>query len=202
MPIFAGKRGKLLPMENEKQGYLRKKGIASRNALTLEYRKKASEIIIQKIISLSEYAKAKTIMSYMAVGSEVDLWGLWDIAKKDEKILCFPLCEDPKEQPGIMSAIAPDDEDSFVSGAFGIREPDISRGRILSPSEIDLVICPCSTFDEKNNRIGMGGGYYDRYLPKCTRAVVIAVGFSCQKSEILIPRNTHDIKMDLIVTED
>lgn len=189
-------------MENEKQKDLRKKGIASRNALNLEYRKKASQIIIQKIINLLEYRNAKTIMSYMAMGSEVDLWGLWNIAKKDEKTLCFPLCEDPREQPGIMSAIMPDDEDSFVAGAFGIREPDISRGHILSPSEIDLVICPCSTFDEKNNRIGMGGGYYDRYLPKCTRAFVIAVGFSCQKSEILIPRNPHDIAMDVVVTED
>lgn len=189
-------------MENEKQGYLRKKGITSRNALTLEYRKKASEIILQKIINLSEYAKAKTIMSYMAMGSEVDLWGLWDIAKKNKKLLCFPLCEDPKKQPGIMSAFVPDDKDAFVSGAFGIREPDTSRGRIISPSEIDLVICPCSAFDEKNNRIGMGGGYYDRYLPKCTQAAVIAAAFSCQKAEIPIPQNPHDIAMDIVITED
>lgn len=184
------------------QSDLRKKGIAARNSLTLEYRKAASLKIIQKIIRLSEYTRAATIMSYMAIGSEVDLWGLWDISKKDEKTLCFPLCEDPKVKPGIMNALVPDDEDSFVSGAFGIREPDISRGRILSPTEIDLIICPCSTFDENNNRIGMGGGYYDRYLPQCNQATVIAVGFSCQKSDILIPRNPHDIAMDVVITED
>ena len=72
----------------------------------------------------------------------------------------------------------------------------------LGPKEpLDmLVICPCTAFDKTCSRVGMGGGYYDRFLPKCINAAVIAVAFECQKAEN-IPVQDTDIRMDAVFTE-
>ena len=47
----------------------------------------------------------------------------------------------------------------------------------------------------------MGGGYYDRFLPRCNRAHVIAAAFACQRAEEL-PEEPHDVRMELVVTEE
>ena len=70
----------------------------------------------------------------------------------------------------------------------------------IAPENIDLVICPCTVFDENGGRIGMGGGYYDRFLPKCTKASVIAVAFEVQKAEQVM-MEAWDVRMDTIFTE-
>ena len=85
-------------------------------------------------------------------------------------------------------------------GPFGIPEPDPSSSVRIPPEEIDLVICPGTAFDELCSRVGMGGGYYDTFLPKAERAVRIAAAFQCQITED-IPRLPHDCGVDWIVTE-
>lgn len=104
-----------------------------------------------------------------------------------------------------LSADDDDDEDEddlpegWRIGSFGIMEP--VKGFVARPEEIDLVICPCTGFDEKLNRLGMGGGYYDRFLPLCKNAKKIAVAFEAQKIE-RVRTNEFDVLMDAIVTED
>ena len=67
--------------------------------------------------------------------------------------------------------------------------------------ELDLVVCPCTAFDEACQRMGMGVGFYDRYLKGCVNAAVIAVAFECQKNAQL-PAAPWDRPMDLIATEN
>ena len=55
-------------------------------------------------------------------------------------------------------------------------------------------------YDEDGNRMGMGGGYYDRYLPKCGNAIIAAVAFEAQKA-LTVPVEETDIPMDMIFTE-
>lgn len=105
-----------------------------------------------------------------------------------------------------MDADDDDDDDNEETipegwriGSFGIMEP--VKGFVARPEEIDLVICPCTGFDEKLNRLGMGGGYYDRFLPLCKNAKKIAVAFEAQKIE-RVRINEYDVPMDAIVTED
>ena len=70
----------------------------------------------------------------------------------------------------------------------------------MPPEEIDLVVCPCSGFDEDRNRLGMGGGFYDRYLPKCEKAAKIAVAFEAQKIPE-VPMDEWDIPVEAVFTE-
>ena len=99
-----------------------------------------------------------------------------------------------------MLALEPAGRGSWKTGSFGIPEPDPTLCRQAGPAEIDLVVCPCTAFDEGCMRIGMGGGYYDRFLPLCRNAAVVAAAFDCQKAPA-VPCCGTDIRMDAVFTE-
>ena len=96
-------------------------------------------------------------------------------------------------EPGSPAISGP----AWKKGSFGIPEPDPSYGRIIDPEEIDLVICPCTAYDDEGNRLGMGGGYYDRFLPACRKAAIAAAAFDEQRTE-RVPSEPYDIKMHKI----
>ena len=99
-----------------------------------------------------------------------------------------------------MTAAVPAQTDGWEVGAYGIRTPILSRAEVLPPETLDLVLVPCTAFDAACRRVGMGKGYYDRYLSSCTRAVKIGVAFEAQR----VPRaavDAHDQRLDAFVTE-
>ena len=99
-----------------------------------------------------------------------------------------------------MEALLPSGPDGWKKGMLGITEPDPDTALPVAPDELDLVICPCSAFDESGRRMGMGGGYYDRYLPLCSRAVITAAAFEAQKADF-VPTEEWDIEMERVFTE-
>ena len=75
----------------------------------------------------------------------------------------------------------------------------LERSALLQPEQLDLVLVPCTAFDADCRRVGMGQGYYDRYLPRCTRAVKIGIALEVQR----VPRaavDAHDQRLDAFVT--
>ncbi|MDO4618101.1 MAG: 5-formyltetrahydrofolate cyclo-ligase [Clostridia bacterium] len=171
--------------------HLRKKALAKRNALTLEYREKSSLKIFEKLISMSEYKSAETVLLYASFGSEVDTEMLIKRALKDKKTVCLPRCIKESRQMEIVPIKSLDD---LKEGAYGIKEP-VGNGI----SDADLVIVPLVAFTKEKDRLGYGGGYYDRFLANAdTKSIGIA--FSCQIEENVYPENT-DIKLQKIVTE-
>ena len=112
---------------------------------------------------------------------------------EDGKRFCYPLCRSKTE----MDAYLPG---AWQTGAFGIKEPDPARSEWVPPEGIDLVLCPCAGFDGAGNRVGMGAGYYDRYLPQCKNAAIYAVAFEAQRLT-QVYTDEHDRKMDGVITE-
>ena len=176
---------------------LRKEKIKAREALAEEDRIAYSADICRCITETEEYRSAKVLFIYKWIKGEVRLDELERIAAADGKTLVYPLCTSKTE----MITVRPGpDEDAWTAGAFGIKEPDPARGVIVPPEDIDLVIAPCSSFDDKCRRLGMGGGYYDRYLPECVNAKVIAVAYEAQRADE-IPADEYDRPVDAVITE-
>ena len=177
---------------------VRKAGIAARNSLTPEERIERSAAIVAELVQTPEYRNAETVLIYRAVKGEVRLEELekYNIEKGNEKIFLYPLCI----SDGEMIALRPLCEDAWREGYKGIPEPEQSKSEEYSPQDIDLVVCPCSSFDEELGRMGMGGGFYDRFLSKCSGADVVAVAFECQKAESVL-RQEWDRPMGAVVTE-
>lgn len=182
--------------ENDK-GRLRKLALSKRDNLSETERKEFSETIAKRLLSLPEIEKADIIMCYRSFRSEADTAEIVENLFQLGKTLCFPVCE----KAGIMHAFSPIDENSWIAGKMGIMEPDREKSRLISPEDIELLICPLVAFDNQKNRIGYGGGYYDRYLPRCEKAVKIGIAFEAQRVEKIDP-DQYDKAMDIIITEE
>lgn len=185
-----------LDFVNNEKDRIRKEKIKLRRALTNEQIKKLSDEICKRIIASEEYRKSEKILVYNAVNGEVSLKNLIETAKTDGKTLAYPLCKANRE----MAALVPENDKAFIAGAFGIPEPDESRSEVIEPEQIDMVICPMTAFDEKCRRLGMGGGYYDRYLPRCRNSYIAAAAYEFQKINE-VPAGEFDFKVQAVYTE-
>ena len=162
---------------------------------------------------MPEYRAAGTIFAYKWIRGEVRLDALERRAAEDGKRIVYPLCVSGT----VMIAVLPGAGDgAWRVGPLGISEPVLSEGTAVAPEEIDLAVCPCSAFDEECRRLGMGGGYYDRWLAGCQgqRAGTagaggkvaasairsIAVAFEVQKADS-VPSDENDRPVDAVVTE-
>lgn len=174
---------------------LRRAGIDARDALSGEERERLSRLIVEQIVASPEFRQAKTVLLYRAVKGEAELSTLELAPERAGKRLCYPHCVDKNT----MTALLPEDDSAWTQGRFGIWEPIPARSVEVSPADIDLVICPCTAFDELGNRLGMGAGYYDRFLAGYC-GVIAAAAFGCQRAES-IPAQPWDRPMELIFTE-
>ena len=177
--------------------WLRRAKIQARDSLTPEERAEKSERIAQRIVCSEEFRGAKTVMLYRAARGEVRLDWLEKSPEARGKRLVYPLCTSETE----MAALLPHGEDAWNTGRYGIEEPVPESSTVVAPEEIDLVLCPCTVFDESCNRMGMGAGFYDRFLGRCSNAHIVAAAFETQKADT-VPTDTWDRPMDAVFTEE
>lgn len=171
--------------------------LCQRTSLGEKERKRKSVIIQQKLLDLPEFQLARTVMLFLDFREEVETTAMAEATIAGKKKLVLPRCAPhgillPIEVRDLIQDIEP--------GAYGIREPKLILG-VVDPLEIDLIIVPGSGFDLQGNRLGYGGGYYDRFFmllnPLTPR---IALGFECQVIE-QVPIDKHDAIMTMLITE-
>ena len=140
---------------------IRRKMLALRRALSDDEAERKADCLTEQILSLPEYKKAKRIMAFLAMKGESNLDRLIALALSEEKEVYVPVCL-PERQ---MEAGRLLDMDHFVKGPLGLR--DLPKGYdTITPEELDLVLVPGVACDRAGNRLGMGAGYYDRYLSR------------------------------------
>lgn len=175
---------------------LRMRMLAARRALSEKERAAYSAEIMKKVLSHSAVMQARTIFAYAAMPDEVQteslLSGLLDMGKK----VAIPLITGKRT----MEAVLVPSMDVLEYGAYHILTVREERREILPLQEIDCVIVPGVAFGLDGTRLGMGGGYYDMFLPKAAQSVKIAAAFQCQIAKD-IPQFPHDCGVDWIITE-
>ncbi len=168
-----------------------------RRALSHEEHAAKSVAICEYLMALPALREAKAVLSYRATADEVDLTAFHAWALERGVALAFPVCQGR----GAMEAYIPRGRSSWRQGRYGIWEPDPERSEPLQPEELDVIILPCVGFDDQGGRLGHGGGYYDRYLPRCPKAARILVAFSCQEVDC-VSTDAYDQPFHTAVTEE
>ena len=156
-----------------------------------------SELIHKHLLSLPEYQNSISIHTFIgSLPGEVRTKPLIEQALSENKSVMIPVYHGVDKPPS-HSLIR--DLDSLGMTQFGIEQPTEES---IIPSEITdagIILVPCVAVDKSGNRIGMGGGFYDRIL-KNLSIIKIALTFDFQYIDSL-PTEKHDIKVNFVVTE-
>lgn len=167
----------------------------ARQELSPDYVNSASESICNKIIASEHYHKAKVILAYLAFGKEVNCDSLIARAIKDGKVVCIPFIVDKESfVPARLETF-----DNLVLDRYGIRT--VSEPFVKVPqADIDLVLVPGLAFGQDGSRIGMGAGYYDRFLA-ISQATTIGLAYR-ELMQDNLPMDEHDVIVQNVVNED
>lgn len=172
-----------------------------RDLLTKEEILSKSGLIMDKLVSMEAYKEAETVMCFSSFGSEVNTFPLTRQILKDGKTLVLPRVENKGDYKKLGLYTVHNIDDDLTKGVFGILEPDIIKCKAAIAEEIDLFICPGVVFDLRCNRIGYGGGYYDRLFAELTNtAYKVGIAFDLQIVE-KIEADSFDIPLDFVITE-
>ncbi len=183
-----------LPDPAAEKKILRKELKQKRKNLPESYRHQADIQISEYIKNLELYRQVQRIFCYVSMAEEVDTKALLENMLAAGKMVAVPLCR----EKGVMEARQITSMDQLKPGAYGILEPQEDT-RKLEPEALELCVIPCVSCSPDGIRLGYGGGYYDRFLPKTKAKRVIL----CQEQMLCedIPAESHDCPMDMVVTE-
>ena len=176
---------------------IRKFILSKRNKLKDNKIKIWSEKIAENLMSSEIYMKAKSIFIYIGFGSEVNTISIINDALKCGKEVYVPKTDKKNKE---MKAIRIHNLDNMIVDKWGVLVPrTVDKNKI--GESFDLIIMPGVAFDTRGNRIGYGGGYYDKYI--CSYEgdkKLIALAYNLQIVKC-IENEEHDIKVNYIITE-
>ena len=160
----------------------------------------AAQALCQRVTELDAYRNARRIAAYFAVNGEISLHPVIDDALEQGKEIFLPNLD----QQALRFSPYFHDQKMRIN-KFRLPEPDVTDDEMLAPQELDLVLAPLTVFDANRNRIGMGGGFYDRSFafrkdPEIQKPVLIGVAHDLQRVESLTPED-WDVRLDLVVTD-
>ena len=177
---------------------LRKRVLAVRMGLDRSQVEVSGQAILERVLGLEAYRRAKLVHTYVSSKeNEVDTRALICTCLAQGKRVAVPVV-----MPGAkaMAHALIDDLDQLVVGSYGLAQPDPAEIVWLpAESRIDLVVVPGLAFDRRGQRIGWGGGYYDRFL---AQVQTVKIGL-CYDELVLdcIPGEPHDVPVDVVVAE-
>lgn len=169
-------------------------------SLSDEQLRRSDDAICWTLLALPELAAADTVFSYYPVAGEPDILPVLEELLARGKTLALPRCA----AAGVMEArrvAGPSGLADLSPGRYGIPEPGTDCP-ILPWEAFSLAILPCVTADRHGNRLGHGGGYYDRFLAQAPRSMLSAVVCRSVLMPRRVPTQPHDIPAALVVTED
>ena len=170
---------------------------AAREALSEQERSVLDDRITQKLLAISEYVEATTVLTYVSVSSEVSTRMFIECALRDGKTVAVPRC-----LPGhCLEFVAITSLDQLIAAPFGLLEPP-KELPALTEEQMNASICivPALLVDIKGYRLGYGAGFYDRFLSTYP-GKKICLAYQQNLSRTMLPHTTFDVAVDEVITE-
>jgi 5-formyltetrahydrofolate cyclo-ligase len=189
-------------IQNADRQQLRQQLRAGRRALTQAQQLSAARHAADNLCLFHGFRKAKHVALYIANDGELDPHLLAKRAVALGKTCYLPVL-DPRRPAMTFARWQPGDK--LIRNRFGIPEP-LPQAPRLSPEKLDLVCLPLVGFDDQGNRLGMGGGFYDRTFayrhtyPK-SKPLLVGMAHACQQVPSL-PVQPWDVPLDMILTDE
>lgn len=166
-------------------------------ALDARARAESDGAIVQNLLQSGLWRAAKSVFCYVGdtKRGEIDTLPLLRAALAAGKTLAVPLCTGK----GRMEARVLHTLEALRPGRYGLLEPP-AESALLAPEHIALCVTPCLAAAPDGTRLGWGGGYYDRFLPRAEHAVTVTL---CRAATLLpaLAREGHDVRTAYLVTE-
>lgn len=188
----------------EEKDNLRKQINERQKKLSAKEISDSDEAILRRILELKEYREAKVLFCFVSTAEEINTIPLILDALGKDKIVGVPRCK----PGGIMEFYRILHLQDLEEGMCKILEPKADC-LLIPPEAADLAIIPCTSCDRQGNRLGKGGGYYDRYLsgrkifPANTCTASLCTASICREALLCrqIPTDSWDVGMDMVITE-
>ena len=178
---------------------LRKEISLKRKNLSKKERLDSEKSLVQLWESVGSSYKTNKVALYWPTNGEVTTNALISYFFNNGSKCFLPVISNDEENKIIDFALF-EEQSRLVKNRFGIPEP--SKSKIIDLNQLDIIFLPCVCFDSKGNRIGMGGGFYDKtlsYLSKKGKTKLIILAYDFQEVESCLPES-HDIKADACLT--
>jgi 5-formyltetrahydrofolate cyclo-ligase len=190
-------------IETQPAANIRQLKRAQRQLLSATVQQQHSQNLCQNISRERSYKNCHNIACYIANDGEIDPWLIIEHARFLSKNIYLPVLSPFKNS----LYFAPYETNSeFRPNRFNIPEPICHPSKWITARQLDLLLLPLVAFDIQGNRIGMGGGFYDRtlaylrYRQYWKKPVLAGLAHEIQKTEQL-ETQSWDIPLDYIITE-
>jgi len=176
---------------------------ALRRETDLQTRAANSSKICDRFWNLEMFQTAEHVAAYLAFDGEADPMELMTLAAERGKQIYLPVIVG-KTKPLSFASWTP--STIMIKNRFGILEPHVELSKRVDADQLDFVVNPLVGFDEQCNRIGVGGGFYDRTFGflnepgKRKSVMLVGFAFEHQKLDSIEPQ-PWDVRLDAVVTE-
>jgi len=177
---------------------------AQRRELAPPAQSRHSQLLFRLARCHSPFIHARRVAFYLASRGEIDPSPLLQFALSTGKQVYLPVLRQRPSHGLWFSSYRKGDH--LIANRFGIPEPVVHTRRLVMPWSIDVVFVPLVAFDDSGNRLGMGGGYYDRTFAfirtsqHMRRPKLIGLAHDFQRVDPL-ERQDWDIPLDAVITE-
>lgn len=178
----------------------RKTAKKKRDAISVHDRDLYSQRILENVRKSEVYQSSESIFCYVSYRSEVETHALLRQMIADGKEVYIPQIEKGNPKMVIVRLFNFDDLRPDFMHILSYPATSLPKDSSIDAPAIDLVLLPGLAFDTYGNRLGYGGGYYDRYLEQNAVNHLYALAYTEQIIE-RVPTEAHDRKVDGIFTE-
>lgn len=188
-----------ISQQSQLRQQLRQQMRAKRLALTAAQQHRSALSLIEPALQLIEQYQAKHLAFYLPFNGEISPLPLIEHLRSLNKQIYLPVLH-PFSHAQLLF-LHYDSDRQLVPNRFGILEPRLDVRKVLPISQLEMIFTPLVACDKQGNRLGMGGGFYDRTLAQSPHLISVGLAHHCQQVELL-PIENWDMPLTHLLVAD